>query len=110
MELLRRLNLIGVDLTDRDATLCYAWSRMRYVDEEHKASRAKMTHLAFEDFLEALCRVAGLLALPTDEEVTAAGSAHAGEYCKVMERDLPDDYTRFQRSRAVSRSTSFTDV
>lgn len=100
VELLRRLGLIQDDLTERDATLCFVWSRMRYVDEEHEPSRVKLTHLAFTDFLEAVCRVAGLLALPTDRECECAGVADAGAFLEKLGRDEPDELTRFRRGRA----------
>ena len=60
---------------------------------------AGRTHLSFEDFLEALCRVAGLLALPTDAEVAEGAHVHAGEYLAAMQRDEPEELAKFRLSR-----------
>lgn len=57
---------------------------MRVVDEEAKSANAKLENLSLEDFYEALCRVALLKALPTDEEIVNAGCADAGDF--VLEK------------------------
>lgn len=57
---------------------------MRTIDEEDYASRAKLSHLAFEDYLEAICRIAGILALPTDDELVQQGHSNAGEHRLLM--------------------------
>lgn len=123
MALLKALNFIDVDLTERDATLTFSWSRMLYIDEaaprgleptpqaiscamqttlvntvwgsmrlgrrtaldarlsdpcqDNPKSRTKWTHLSFEDFLEAICRLSQLKGLPTDAEIHAAGCSDA---------------------------------
>ena len=49
----RLFNLVDVDLTERDATLAFVWSRMRVVDEQADRGRIQLTHLSFEDFVRA---------------------------------------------------------
>eukprot|EP00966_Prymnesium_polylepis_P063131 1465412-Prymnesium_polylepis.2 len=86
-ELLRDLALIGQDLTARDATLCFIWSRMFVGQPDTTKGEVKTRNLSFEDFLEALVRVATLKVLPTDEEITAANFSDAGEYMMEMARE-----------------------
>ena len=43
----------------REASLAFAWSRMRVIDESAgKQSKTKLDNLSFEDFCEALVHVA----------------------------------------------------
>ena len=99
MEFMKRFNLIADDCTERDATLCFVWSRMRTIDEENAKSRLKMQHLAFEDFLEAICRLSGLLALPTDDDLSDFGHPHAGAFLLTMRNDNPEEYDKFVHLR-----------
>jgi hypothetical protein len=43
MSFIKRFTFVGTDLSERDATLCFVWSRMLFVDEENTHSRVKMT-------------------------------------------------------------------
>ena len=47
---------------------------------ESERGQARGLCLPFEGFLEAICRVAVLKALPTDEELAEADVPHAGMY------------------------------
>jgi len=80
MTFLRALGLIQKDLTDRDALLSFAWSRMLVIDGATDHGAQKETNLPFEGFLEALCRISVLKALPTDEE-RAARAVQLGADC-----------------------------
>ncbi len=40
----------------------FIWSRMRVIDESKDASRRKMIHLSFEDFLECIVRLSTMKA------------------------------------------------
>ena len=73
-------NLVADDLNERDAQLCFVWSRMYTIDEDHEKSRIKWTHLSFEDWLEALCRMARMKAFPNQEELDGAGFDDAPSY------------------------------
>ena len=53
---------------------------MRVIDEGAKRSRQKVVNLSFEDFLEALVRCATMKSTPTEEDVSEAGYADAGEF------------------------------
>ena len=64
-------------------------------------SKVKRTHLGFEDFLEALCRLAALKALPTDEEIAESGYGNAGTHLINMAAVAPEAYERLLQERAV---------
>ena len=74
------------------------------VNEQSTKDRIKMTHMAFEDFLEALCRVACLKALPTDDEIRAADAAggsaggNAGTHL-IRLQEAPAEYDAFLLQR-----------
>lgn len=61
-----------------------------------------MTHLAFEDFLEALTRIAILKSWPTPDEIAASGASGAGRFLLGLKTDNPDAYAELKRARAVS--------
>ena len=76
----------------RDATIVFVLSRMRVVDEEAKGAAAKLESLSLEDFYEALCRVALLKALPTDDEIDDAGCADAGAFLLGLREEGQSDF------------------
>ncbi len=80
MDFVFALDLIDDEFTIRDATTCFVNARMRVIDEYAKGSMIKVKNLSFEDFLEALVRVATMKALPTEEEVADAGCDDAGGF------------------------------
>ena len=76
------------DLSERDACMCFLSSRTCVVDASTRLGALKESSLPFEGFLEALCRLSVLKALPTDAEVDAAGCDDAGDYVlRLRERD-----------------------
>ena len=74
---------------------------MRTIDEQHDKSRTKMTHLSFEDFLEALCRLARLKAYPTDAEISAAGARDAPSYLHTLADEDMAAYDKMLRTRSA---------
>ena len=77
---MRALNFVGIDLSERDISLCFVWSRMAVSG----TPSAKDDCLSFEGFLEALCRLSSIKALPTDEEIAERGCSDAGDYWLLM--------------------------
>lgn len=79
IDFLRRLDLVGHDITVRDAKLCFTWSRMMVIDgSTSERGRRKEAGLPYEGFLEALCRLSVLKALPLDDEIDRLGFSDAG--------------------------------
>lgn len=83
---LQAVRLIDVDLSEREASLAWAWSRTAVVDETTAWGHVQATHVPFTGFCEALCRVATLKALPTDEEV-ALQFSNAHQYLRFHEQN-----------------------
>ena len=75
--LCKRLLLIDFDMTERHCNMCFVLSRMAVVDGESDRGRLKEAAIPFEGFLECLCRVACLKAMPTAEELQALSTPEA---------------------------------
>jgi hypothetical protein len=80
------------DLTERHITLAFVACIMKVIDDENPRTRVKLTHLAFEDWLEAICRLAACKSLPTDEQLKAAECESAGLYLRQLKADSPDEF------------------
>lgn len=79
--MLRAIDFIGGgDISEREASLCFVWSRMA----TSGPSSARDDLLPFEGMLEAFCRLSMIKALPTDCEVSERGCANAGEWLLHM--------------------------
>ena len=78
MSLLKDLRFFDDAFQQREGTLCFVFSRLRCVDEESERGRRKLLQLSFEDFLEALVRLATVKALPTMQELQHTGHHDAG--------------------------------
>ena len=85
----RRLELIDVDFTERDATLCFMLSRMSVIDSPTERGKLKANCLPFEGF-EALWPRCGS---SDDEELSAAGFNDAGAYILWLRKT---DLERYQ--------------
>ena len=99
LSFLQCFKLVDFDLSERDATLAFVWARMHYIDEQNARSRVKWMHLAFEDFLECLCRLSVLKAWPTDEELGQSEAPDAPRYLASLSEESPAGYERFLRER-----------
>ncbi|KAL1511314.1 hypothetical protein AB1Y20_006119 [Prymnesium parvum] len=88
--LCRDFRFLDSDFTMRELQLTFLWSRMRVKDMRQKA---RLTQLHFEDFLEALVRVATTKTIPTDHHLQSAGFVDGGEFFLTMSSDpkLADD-------------------
>ena len=69
------------------------------VDDQSVIGSLKAANLPLEGFLEALCRVARLKALPTEAEVTASGCADAGELMLQLWENNDAHHEWFKRAR-----------
>jgi len=83
--LVSHLDLVDMQFREREATQCFMRSRMRVVQESETRGRAKLLQLCYEDFLEALVRVAHLKATPTDADIDAACCMDGGEYLMMIQ-------------------------
>jgi len=71
------------------------------LDETTDRGHLRETHLPFEGFLEALCRLAGLKALPRHDEIEEAGAADAGDFLLKLKADDADEYHEFLANRGT---------
>ena len=99
----RALDFVGADLSERDLRLCFLWSRMAVIDGRTKRGHLRESSLPFEGFLEALCRMATMQALPVDGEITAAGFESAGPYVSWLAAEDSAVY----HQRRVERATTW---
>ena len=84
MASLHAMEIVGADLTDREAVMCFVWSRMAVADTTSLRGVIKDSSLKFEDWLEAIARLACLKALPTCQEIRDAGCTTTGEYMDML--------------------------
>ena len=94
------LDFIDVDTSMRDTAMCFLWAVMCVGDNSTPRGKQKETHLPFEGFLEALCRLATLKALPTDAEIQQAGYSDAATYMAMLRRHDVAAYDRMLAERA----------
>ena len=111
LAVLRSLGFVDKDVSIREAKLAFAWSRMAVVDGETARGRLKETRLPFEGFIEAICRLSALKALPSTEQVAAAAEGRdpvfakkgvppgairdAGEWIIHLRKADPDKFSEF---------------
>ena len=86
MAFLRSFELIGKDVSERDAIRCFAWSRMCVVDGLSSAAGfAKENKLPFEGMCEALIRLSIMKALPDPEDVAESGCDDIRAYLQWLQ-------------------------
>lgn len=74
-----------------EATLCFMWSKMRVADESDAKERRKLANMRFEDFMEAIVRMATMKCVPTDEEVEQAGFDDGGQLLLALRSNPSED-------------------
>ena len=89
-----------------DARLIFLWSRIRGCDDYSDRAERQMRTLMFEDFLEAIVRVAALVALPTDEEINESGAADAGQYLLTLEEQARPPHVAISPGAALGIAIS----
>eukprot|EP00966_Prymnesium_polylepis_P042623 990362-Prymnesium_polylepis.2 len=96
-DVLDDFGLIDQQFTASMGTLCFSWCRMRVIDESGDTKRPKLVQLSFEDFLEALVRIATMKSLPTDDEIEVMGACDGGQFLLMLRED-PAMYDEFMES------------
>ena len=79
------LDVRGLSL--REVAMSFVYSRMCVVDTTTNEGYAKEYTLPFEGFLEALCRLATVMPLPTEAQLAASEFTHAGPFMATLETD-----------------------
>lgn len=100
-EFMRGCGLISIDLTERDVTLAFVWSRTTVIDCTTPNGHRKECNLPFEGFLEALCRASIMKSLPTQEEIYDANCRDAAEYLEQLKTYNMVEYENFMEERAT---------
>ena len=83
------------------AKLIFKWSIIRTAVDHEEGSLIKLRNMHFEDFLEALVRIACVIAQPTDTELAESGAEDAGEFLLVLRASSESEYARFVERRRV---------
>jgi len=99
--LIKGLDFVGVDLSERDVLLTFLWSRMAVINGRTERGALKESGLPFEGFIEALCRIAVLKALPTDDEIAKSSCASVGQYLTMLRAEDEARYDHMLLARAT---------
>lgn len=99
LSFVKQMGLIqSKQLTAVQAKQIFLWSRIRSVGSNSDKSEIRLRHLFFEDFLEALVRMATLMAFPTNIEIEDVKARNAGQFLLAMQADDPKAYAEFLES------------
>ena len=79
----------------------FIWSRIRSCVDLSDREEMRVRNLFFEDFLEALVRLASTMALPTDAEIEASGAQDAGEFMLTFHATAPEACLEFITQRQL---------
>ena len=96
--LVRSLGLIGSDVSDRDANLCFVVARTLTVEPLTPRGARLVNGIPFESFLEAICRLAAIKGLPFTDDIIAAGFVDAGAYMAHLAQRNPEAYDKILRN------------
>ena len=93
---IKQMGLIeSKQLTTTQAKNIFLWSRIRSVGSNSDKDEIRLRHMFFEDFLEALVRMATMMAFPTMIEIDDVNARNAGEFLMSMQVDDPEAYKEF---------------
>ena len=92
---LRALRFIDLAVSELEVCLCFVWSRMVVAEPYTSSGHAKECGLPFEGFLEGLVRLSVLKALPSDDQIAAAGCADAAAFIRQLEATSGVSYAAF---------------
>ena len=95
LELCHLLDVVGPDLGEREAVLCFSWSRMAVIDASSMRGRHKEGSLPFEGFVEALCRAAALKVLPTDADIAQRRVRDAADCIGLMRQEYMEGVSKY---------------
>ena len=70
--MLRDMDFLNSDFTQREAKLAFVWSKARVIDEVQ--NRSKIMLMSFLDFLECMLRLAQLKNMPAEEDLQKMAS------------------------------------
>ena len=98
MLLLKHLLFFDEAFQQREGAMCFVFSRLRVIDEESKRGKTRIHHLTFEDFCEAVVRLATMKALPTTAELLLLGANDCGTFLTEL-RANPQGYNAFVEAR-----------
>lgn len=96
---LRAAALIGTDLSERDSSIAFAWSRMCVTDARTELGHLRQECLPFEGFLEALCRISALKALPNDSELEKSKASSGAAYLEELRQSHFETYQMLLKDR-----------
>ena len=103
LEMLTNLGLVRLGLVSvHTAMQAFSLARIRCCQDSSNAQEMRLRNLLFEDFLEALVRLAHLLALPTLEMVREAAAADAADFLLALHADAPSHFRQFVAHRSGS--------
>jgi len=93
--MMKELNVMDEDFAAREVAVTFVWSRMRCIDLSTIDSQVRNTQMAFTDFMEAVCHIATIKRLPTDDQIFEHGYEDAGEFLVMLRKESPADYKDF---------------
>ena len=83
------------------ALMAFQWSRIRSLSEYTNKAEIRLRSMHFEDFLEALVRLATIAAMPTREELDESEAHNVAEFLHALRDDTPGAYDHFVTSRTI---------
>ena len=106
LEMCKAFFLLDRDVTQREAILAFVWSRPHVIDEMSKASQRRMAGLSFEDFLEALIRMALMKGWPPAYALKLGGDGFtAAEFLENLRETDFKAYDTLLKERSVPWDT-----